>query len=116
MADRQDLVRLQLALAEALTHDDFARLQALASELPPELRAAVLGIDGDGFRLAALLIARLRFERLMRLSDPARAAFERDPAGFTAAFREFCREHRAPPGEPWRDARAFAAWWAEREG
>jgi hypothetical protein len=66
--------------------------------------------DADGVRLTALLVARLRFERLLRGSRLAAAWFEADAAGFTAAFAAY---HEAvvplaffPREEAWR----FFAW------
>jgi hypothetical protein len=60
-------------------------------------------------RIAALLVAKLRFERVIRGDGDAETWFEVNPEGFTEAFRRYCRE--VPPtafsaqaeGGLWRD-------------
>lgn len=57
----------------------------------------------EALRLTALLVAQLRFSRLLR-TPGAEAEFDVDPAGFTARFRAWHRE--VPPStEPEIDAR-----------
>ncbi len=79
------------ARADALTHE--RRLAAILRA--PDPLAVVrddptLAISGHhGLRLAALLIARLRFERLQHGDDDARRHFDHDPAGFTDRFRRY---------------------------
>lgn len=63
--------------------------------LPASVRKALAAVDADGLRLSALLVVRLRFERLMQGSVEASAWFERDPEGFSAAFRRY--HHSVPP-------------------
>jgi hypothetical protein len=62
--------------------------------------------------LSALLVARLRFERLLRGSPEAEAWFERDPAGFGEAFHRYHAE--VPPRAffPATEAALFQAWQA----
>jgi uncharacterized protein (UPF0276 family) len=66
-----------------------------------EMADRVLGVGvarvdpSDGERMAALLVARLRFERLLNGSDAASRAFETDPAAFAARFKRWHRE--VPP-------------------
>ncbi len=67
----------------------------LAEELPAELRWALAAIDPDGLRLAALQVARMRFERVVQGSAEAAAWFDADPRGFTAAFKRYHLE--VPP-------------------
>ncbi|WP_437813624.1 hypothetical protein [Sorangium sp. So ce1078] len=100
-------------MARAMTAEDpVAALRAAARDpaLPPALRRALLGADEDGVRMSALLVARLRFERLLRGSPEAEAWFDRDPAEFSAAFRRYHAEVPPtaffPPGE----ARLFRGW------
>ncbi|WP_437983851.1 hypothetical protein [Sorangium sp. So ce117] len=100
-------------MARAMTAEDpVAALRAAAEDpaLPPALRKALLGADEDGVRMSALLVARLRFERLLRGSPEAEAWFDRDPADFSAAFRRYHAEVPPtaffPPGE----ARLFRCW------
>ncbi len=107
--NRAELERHQARLADLLLAPDPAAALAAASAAAgagPELAA----IDADGLRLAALLVVKLRFQRLMNASAVAAEWFERDGAGFTAAFRRF--HHEVPPTalDPWREAADFAAW------
>ena len=105
--------RYEALVARAMTAEDpVAALRAAAEDpaLPPALRRALLGADEDGVRISALLVARLRFERLLRGSPEAEAWFDRDPAEFSAAFRRYHAEVPPtayfPPGE----ARLFRRW------
>ncbi|WP_437590221.1 hypothetical protein [Sorangium sp. So ce1000] len=105
--------RYEELVARAMTAEDpVAALRAAAEDpaLPPALRRALLGADEDGVRMSALLVARLRFERLLRGSPEAEAWFDRDPAEFSAAFRRYHAEVPPtaffPPGE----ARLFRRW------
>lgn len=74
------------------------------------VRAIHPGADADGVRLTTLLIARLRFERLLRGSPEAEASFDRDPATFA---RDFSRYHAEVPPRaffPADEAALFRAW------
>jgi len=106
-----DLARLESLLADALVAADPAgELRRGAGTLPPELRAAVAAADPDGVRMTALLVARLRFERLVQGSREAGAWFDRDPKGFTEEFRRY---HRAVPPtahDPAGEAELFSRW------
>ncbi len=62
----------------------------------------------------ALLVARLRFERLMQGSTEASALFERDPVGFAELFRAYHREVAPNVFFPAQEGRLFAAWLATR--
>lgn len=102
--------------------DERARLAAQQAQLLRALLArdpamltepAVAG--EDGFHLAAMLIARLRFERLVRLSAPARAWFERDPRAFTRAFRRYHGANPPAAGGVWDEGQRFARWCAGQE-
>jgi hypothetical protein len=110
-AELAALVALE-GLAVALRATDPERaLAALA--LRPELsrlRGRIASISGDGFRLSALLVARLRFERLVQGSDEASAWFDRDPAGFAAAFRRYHAEVPASALFPADEAELFLRW------
>ena len=92
--------------------DPGAALQAAAADrtLPAELRHAFACAYPDGVRLAALLVARLRFERLIHGSEEAARAYEQDPESFTEEFRRY--HHAAPPISffPVGEARQFAEW------
>lgn len=101
------------AIAEAMTSADPVRALRHAGRdkrLPEHLRKALANVDEDGVRMAALLVARLRFERLVQGSVEASDWFHSDPAGFSAAFKRYHREvpprAQFPPGE----AKLFWAW------
>ncbi|MGK3988670.1 hypothetical protein WME99_36840 [Sorangium sp. So ce136] len=100
-------------MARAMTAaDPVAALRAAAADpaLPAALRRALRGADEDGVRMSALLVARLRFERLLRGSPEAEAWFDRDPAAFSEAFRRYNAE--VPPAAffPAGEARLFRGW------
>jgi hypothetical protein len=80
--------------------------------LPLELRDAVAAIDRVGLQIAVLLVAKLRFERLMNGSSRANAWWERDAADFTAAFRRYCADVPPTGSDPWAEAAQFEAWLA----
>jgi hypothetical protein len=74
------------------------------------MRAIHPAVDADGVRMTALLVARLRFERLMRGSPEAEASFDRDAAAFA---RDFARYHAEVPPRaffPVDEAALFVAW------
>ncbi len=106
------LAELERVLGQVLlSADPAAELASLDREaLSPDTRSALSHIDPDGLRIAGLLVAKLRFERLMNGSSLAGAWFERDPAGFAAAFRRY--HTMAPPSVtcPILEAETFAAW------
>jgi hypothetical protein len=89
--------RLEEILARALAAPDPAAALCRAArdrKLPAPMRRALAACDADGVRLTALLIAKLRFERLLRASDEAEWLFARDPAAFSELFQRY---HRAVP-------------------
>lgn len=85
------------------------------AELPPEDRALLDRADTDGLVLTALLVQKLRFERIVRGDKRAEAWFDRDPENFTAAFRVY--NSKVPPREyfPRQEAEAFRAFCMERK-
>lgn len=101
------------ALASALRAIDplaaLAELRGFPS-LSAELRELASAIDPDGFRLTALIVARLRLERLIHGSPFAATWSDADPARFTAAFRRYHAE--VPPAArfPTDEATCFEAW------
>ncbi len=108
-----DLANLERIVAKALcSSDPQAALQAAQTDatLAPELRAALSHAKPDGFAIAALIVARLRFERLMQGSSLAIEWFARDPAQFTAAFKRY---HVSTPSDhlmPAEEAATFELW------
>ena len=65
----------------------------------------------DGLALASLLVARLRFDRLLAGSTLAGELYERDPARFADTFRRFASSC-APAWFPAEEGARFAAWLA----
>jgi hypothetical protein len=113
----QAQARLERALVRVMMAPDPGEaLQRAARDpgLPAPLRRALEGASPDGVRTAALLVAKLRFERLVRGSLEAEAWFERDAAGFAAAFRRYHAEVAPRAFFPPAEARLFAAWLARR--
>jgi len=103
--------------ARALTAaDPVAALRRLARDrrLDADTRARLAAADPDGIRLSALLITRLRFERLLRGSPEAERWFDEDPLAFTEAFRAY--HHAVAPTFffPRDEAAAFAHWTKTR--
>lgn len=93
-----------------------AALQEAARDrrLPAGLRRAFAQADGDGVELAALLVARLRFERVLRGSPAAERWFDEDPAAFVAAFRCYHHEELPTAFFPAAEGRAFRAFCLRR--
>ena len=88
----------EAVLARAMTAADPVRALARAARDPlldADLRARLRAADPDGVRMSALLVARLRFERLLRGSADAERFYERAPERFTATFRRY--HERVPP-------------------
>jgi len=106
---------LERLVADALTSaDPVSEFERVARDpaLPAELRSAVRHAQPTGIRMAALIVARLRFERLMQGSRAAAVWFERDSSGFARAFRRY---HLAVPPTaalPAEEARLFEGWRA----
>lgn len=110
------LQRFDRLVADALlSPDPVAAFRAAGSEeWPPDLREAIeaAASSEDGVRLTALLVAKLRFERLVNGSRRAGEWFARDAAGFTDAFRRY---HAAVPPtatDPRRESELFERWLA----
>jgi hypothetical protein len=67
-------------------------------------------VDADGVRLTALLVAKLRFERVLRGSSAAEAWFDSDPDGFTEAFRRYHAQVAPVAYGPAAEAEQFRAF------
>lgn len=74
------------------------------------MRAIDPNVDADGVRMTALIVARLRFERLLRGSPEAEASFDRDAAAFAETFGRYHAD--VPPRAffPADEAALFDAW------
>lgn len=113
MSERaQAIAAVQRRLAAALRQrDPAAELRAIAADesLPADLRLALAGASADGVAISALLVAKLRFNRLIQSSRFAGDWFERDTESFARAFRRW--HESTPPGtaSPATDARSFEA-------
>lgn len=83
-----------------------ASLTTLSDVQCDALRAA----SGDGVRLSALLVARLRFERLIQSCPEAAHWYDEDPKGFTQEFRRFHQEVSTEQSVGSSEAREFNAW------
>lgn len=119
MTPRAAHTRVEQIVAQALLAADpwqYVQSAVRDSGLPQGVVAALRAIDEDGLRMAALLVARLRFERLLRGSPDAEALFDADPAEFTAVFRAY--HQNVPPTAhfPGEEGRLFAAWRQKRPG
>jgi len=100
-------------LVEILRAPDPARaLRAAAADrtLSPSLRRAFGQADPDGVCMTALLVARLRFERLLRGCPEAHDAFEAAPAAFAAQFRRYHADVPPTAFFPAAEAALFRAW------
>jgi len=71
------------------------------------LGRVLAAVDADGLRTTALLLVKLRLERLLRADPAAAAAFAADPAAFAARFHRYC--DAVPPTAvfPSEEAEAF---------
>jgi hypothetical protein len=117
LSPAEDHARFEKLLARAMSAPDPAaalRRASRARRLSPALRRALAAADPDGVRMAALLVARLRFERLLRGSPEAEAWFDRDPEDFAAVFGRYHAE--VPPAAffPPAEGRLFRGWLARR--
>src|SRR5437870_2809189 len=96
---RETLLRAyERRLVEILcASDPAAALRAAVADraLPASLRRAFGRADPDGVCMSALLVIRLRFERLLRGSREAERSFAADPAAFNRVFRQY--HERVPP-------------------
>lgn len=112
-SDAEQYARFEKLVAAALHAPDPVCALREASRDPQlgfELRRRLARADGRGVQLSALLVARLRFERLLCGCPEAEAWFDRDARAFTECFRRY--HHEVPPSAffPKEEARLFSAW------
>ena len=114
--DELDALCERLLARALLAGDPVALLQAEADapDCPDALRRGLHQalLRPDGIRIAALLVARLRFERLLQASPPAQLLFSADPAAFAPLFRRYHMAVPPPSAGPEADAAQFARWLA----
>lgn len=104
----EELHRLQERLGDALCAADPVAFWR--EHLPDQ------PLDDHGLRMAALLVAKLRFQRLTNVSTLANEWFAADPEAFAAAFREYHQRVPARSLDPWHEAEQFACWAREHHG
>lgn len=107
---------LQRALLRALSSSDpLDALEKESATLPPGDRKLIASIDPDGFTITSLLVRKLRFERVCFGDDALRKWFDRDPGGFTDAFKAYGSDE--PPRDyfPADEARRFKTWCKSKE-
>jgi hypothetical protein len=108
--------RFEAVVADSLlSNDPWRALQSSIADpaTPESLREALRQVDEDGLRISALLVAKLRFERLMNGSRRAAEWFESDPAAFTETFRRYYASVAPTEIFPSLEARRFEEWLAE---
>lgn len=111
----RELERYEEIVASALLAEDpWKALQAAIAdpETPASVREALGQVAEDGLRISGLLVAKLRFERLMNGSRRAAEWFERDPGAFTEAFRRYHASVAPTEIFPSLEARQFEGWLA----
>ncbi len=124
---REEIARIRGALGthgQALGRPGQGTLQAALDRLSenedttaeqPMLRSLITreplpGMDRHGVGIAARLVLRLRFERLLHGAPSAAAHFERDPRSFAEKMARYHREVPLSAGTPWGEAALWAAW------
>ncbi|MCP3916019.1 MAG: hypothetical protein GY711_10725 [bacterium] len=113
MSDRDELATFESVLARIfLEPDTQAALEAAAADerLGADLRARLAAASPEGVRIAALLVVRLRFERVLNGSQLGGEWFERDPKDFAGAFKRYHAEVPPTAATPWEEAPLFEAW------
>ena len=115
---REALIQFETLLARIVCDPDpiQARAKILQlAEFSQEQRELLASIDEDGLRMTALLVTKLRFERLLRGCAQAEQWFEEDPRDFSRAFKEYHREVPPTAFFPPEEARLFLGWCRERK-
>jgi hypothetical protein len=104
---------LEGALADALRQPDaVAAFEALARDprLEPDERDALRHAHPDGVAMAALLVARLRFERLAQGSPEGDALLDDGGRRLVDAFRRYHAEVSPRARDALAERAAFDAW------
>jgi len=111
MPDHHDTLETLLARA-LLSADPWGTLISARADpsLPQDLREHLAAIDEDGLRISGLLVAKLRFERVMNGSRRAAEWFERDPESFTTAFRRYHTMQPSLEQWPGLEGQQFERW------
>jgi hypothetical protein len=107
--------RLLAVLADADPVAALTRLLADPQGLTDEDVTALRQIDADGLRLTALIVVKLRFERLTLAVPELAALFAEQPEEFVQLFREYAAAVPATAYFPSAEATLFREWYARRE-
>ncbi|MBL8768995.1 MAG: hypothetical protein JNL94_16605 [Planctomycetes bacterium] len=83
--------------------------------LDADERTRLRAIDEDGFRIAALIVAKLRFERLLQGSASAARGFALDVRTFADVFRDYHQQVPMTSPMPWDEGRRFDEWVREQQ-
>ncbi len=113
MSEAAAHARFERLVARALiAADPVAALRRAAADkrLTPPLRRRLAGLRPEGVELTALLVRKLRFERLLDGSTEAGRWFEADGADFVAAFARYHQEVPPTAFSPGAEARLFYRW------
>lgn len=117
MPDQAMHRRYEQILARTLrTADPVRALHRQIAKLDPQapLAIALQTVDPDGLRITALLVARLRFERLIQGSQMAARWFEQDAVTFAKAFRSYHARTPMRAFFPREEAEDFARFWKKQ--
>jgi hypothetical protein len=105
---------VQELLLDCLLADDPVRAlrEALpaAVNLSDEERAWLAGIDADGLAITALIVKKLRFERLTLSHGEMQDLFDVDPARFMQLYREYTAAVPPTGYFPTQEGDLFRAW------
>ena len=92
--------------------------KALLSQNPVQTvqgEEALSSVDEDGLRMAALLVVKLRFERLLAASTTATRLFEEDAGAFATMFRRYHQEVTPVSPMPGDERDLFECWVATQD-
>jgi hypothetical protein len=105
---------VQELLLDCLLADDPVRAlrEALprATGLADEERAWLAGIDPDGLAITALVVKKLRFERLTLSHGEMQELFDADPARFMQLYREYTAAVPPTVYFPTQEGDLFREW------
>ena len=99
-----------------LSPNPAAALRDVSGPRPAGWDRSVSHVDEDGLQMAALLVVKLRFERLIAASSRAAAMFDEDAEAFAATFRRYHQSVRATSPMPRDERELFERWLGQDEG
>ena len=113
-ADAPPLHAVQRAFMEIVTAPKAGPALEKAREAHPELAAALGPLAADGLDLTALMVRKLRFERLLQGSKEAAFWFDERPEEFAAVFGDYYGAVEPTAVFPSEEADLFERWIAGR--